>query len=97
MIDTIGFNDRAWIDIAGHPHSEDLHMTERIRRADRNHLMIAMTFEDPKAFTKPWTGMWIADYHPDWEIGEVIPCEDVILGHPIPRISGMPMNLRPKR
>jgi hypothetical protein len=97
VVDTIGFNDRAWIDIAGHPHSNAMHMTERIRRVDRNHLTITITFEDPKAFTKAWTGMLMADYHADWEIGEVIPCEDMILGHPIPKISGMPVHLRPKR
>ena len=39
----------------------------------------------------------MANYHPDWIIGEVIPCEDIILDHPIPRISGMPIHLKPKR
>jgi hypothetical protein len=97
VVDTIGFNDRAWIDIAGHPHSEALHLTERLRRPDRDHLLIEITFEDPKAFTKPWTGMLMAELHSDYEIGEAIPCEDMILGHPIPKISGMPVNLRPKK
>jgi len=96
VVDTIGFNDKAWIDIAGHPHSEAMHIVERIRRADRNHLIMTFTFDDPKAFSKPWSGMLMADFHPDWVIGEVIPCEDVILGHPIPKISGMPVILRPK-
>ncbi|OFW37196.1 MAG: hypothetical protein A3J28_07705 [Acidobacteria bacterium RIFCSPLOWO2_12_FULL_60_22] len=97
VVDTVGFNDKSWIDIAGHPHSEALHLTERLRRVDPDHLLITITFEDPKAFTKPWTGSLLAALHPDWVIGEVIPCEDAILGHPIPKISGMPIILRPKR
>jgi hypothetical protein len=30
-------------------------MTERFRRVDFGHLEIAITIEDPKAYTKPWT------------------------------------------
>ena len=97
IVETIGFNDKAWVDIAGHPRSEALRLTEHIRRVDHDHLVIDITFEDPKAFTRPWRGTVLAQFRPGWEIGEVIPCEDVILGKPIPKISGMPVMLRPKR
>ena len=30
-------------------------MTERFRRRDFGHLEIQVTFDDPKAYTKPWT------------------------------------------
>jgi hypothetical protein len=33
-----GFNDRSWLDMAGHPHSESLHVTERCRRVDFGHI-----------------------------------------------------------
>ena len=29
VIDTVGLNDRTWLDTAGHPHSDVLHVTER--------------------------------------------------------------------
>ncbi len=53
VVDTIGFNDKTWLDRAGHPHSTDLHLVERIRRVDQNTLQDDLTIEDPKAYTKP--------------------------------------------
>ncbi len=49
-----GFKDSTWLDPVGHPHSEDLHMIERIRRTDPETLVFDFTFDDPKAYTKPW-------------------------------------------
>ena len=54
VVDAIGFNDRAWLDPIGHPRSEQLHLTERWRRVDRDNLVDDITFEDPVAYTKPW-------------------------------------------
>jgi len=34
VVETTGFNNRTWLDIAGHPHSEQLRVTERFRRID---------------------------------------------------------------
>ncbi|MDP8990000.1 MAG: hypothetical protein M3N41_07970 [Acidobacteriota bacterium] len=55
VVDTIGFNDRTWLDGMGHPHSEDLHLVERYRRPDFGHLNVEMTFDDPKMYNKPFT------------------------------------------
>jgi hypothetical protein len=55
VVDTVGSNDKTWLDNVGHPHSEALHVVERIRRVDHDTLQIAFTLEDPKAYTKPWT------------------------------------------
>ena len=55
VITTTGFNDRAWLDSAGHPQTESLRLTERIRRRDFGHMEFEMTLEDPKVFTKPVT------------------------------------------
>src|SRR4051812_22824055 len=38
VVHTTGFIDDIWIDIAGHPATEALQMTERIRRLDLGHL-----------------------------------------------------------
>ena len=55
VVDTVGFNDRSWLDGAGHPHSEALHLTERLRRRDFGHLDMQITIDDPKMYTKPFT------------------------------------------
>jgi hypothetical protein len=55
VVNTNGFNDRTWLDFAGHPHSEALRTTERFHRRDFGHMDFEMTLEDPKTFTKPVT------------------------------------------
>jgi hypothetical protein len=56
VIDTIGFNDKTWIDHVGRSHSDELHLVERFRRIDAETLELDLTFEDPKAYTQPWKG-----------------------------------------
>jgi hypothetical protein len=55
VVDSVGFNDRNWLDRMGHPHSDALHVIERFRRRDAGHLEIDVTIDDPKAYTKPIT------------------------------------------
>ena len=54
VIDTIGFNDKFWFDFQGHPHTEQLHVTERFHRRDYGNLDMDITIEDPGAYTEPW-------------------------------------------
>ena len=70
IVDTIGFNDKTWLDRLGHRHSEDLHVIERFRRVDHDTLQDDITMEDPKTFTKPWSTHVIFALRPDWEILE---------------------------
>lgn len=56
VIDTVGFNDKTWLDQTGYPHSDALHLMERVHLADHDTLEIDMTVQDPKAYTKPFTG-----------------------------------------
>lgn len=56
VVDTIGFNDKTWLDHVGHPHSDALHLVERFRRLDQDTLELTVTVEDPKAYTQPFTG-----------------------------------------
>jgi hypothetical protein len=79
VVDTIGLNDKTWLDTAGHPHSDALHIVERIRRVDHDTLENALTFDDPKTYTKSWTSTIIYKLHSDWSIREDIVCEDRIL------------------
>jgi len=55
VIDTVGFNDKTWLDQTGHPHSDALHLIERIRRLDHDKLEVAVTINDPKAYTKTFS------------------------------------------
>ena len=55
VVDTVGFNDQSWLDRAGHPHTEALHVIERYRRRDFGHIDIEVAVDDPKAYTKPIT------------------------------------------
>jgi len=55
VVDTIGFNDRTWLDDTGKPHSDQLHVVERYRRPDARRLEIQYTIEDPKFLTRPYT------------------------------------------
>jgi len=55
VIDTVGFNDKAWFDNKGHPHTEQLHTIERWTRIDEGHMTVEVTMDDPGAYTKPWT------------------------------------------
>src|SRR5262249_31046537 len=56
VIDSIGFKERlSWIDDDAHPHSEEMHVVERWRRPDFDHLEHQVTVTDPKYYTKSWT------------------------------------------
>ncbi|HLH43719.1 MAG TPA: hypothetical protein VKV74_12070 [Bryobacteraceae bacterium] len=75
VVDTIGLNDKTWLDRAGHPHSDQLHVVERMRRPSQKTLEIAITIDDPKAYTKTWGGSITFGLHPTWSITEMV-CED---------------------
>ena len=55
VVDTVGINDKTWLDDGGHPHTDALHVIERFRRPDFGHMDVQVTIDDPKAYTKPWT------------------------------------------
>ena len=52
-----GFDDRTWLDNAGRPHSDALHVIEQYRRTDQDHLEMTITIDDPKMYTKPWVAV----------------------------------------
>lgn len=57
VVDTIGFNAKTPVDIFGTPHTEDLHVVERIRTIDNGRqLEVVFTVDDPRMFTSEWSG-----------------------------------------
>jgi len=75
VTDTVNFNDKTWLDRIGHPHSDALHVVERFRRKDHEHLLVVITIEDPKAYTKAWTTQIEFGLRPKWTLAEQF-CED---------------------
>jgi hypothetical protein len=64
VIDTVGSDDKTWLDNGGHPHSVNANVQERYTRVDHNHLELTVTMDDPKIYTKPFVlvtsgFMWI--------------------------------------
>jgi hypothetical protein len=55
VVDSIGFRDDQWLDVAGNFITTAAKLRERLRRPDFGHLKIDVTVDDPNAYTKPWT------------------------------------------
>lgn len=55
VVDTIGIDDRSWLDSRGFEHSDRLHVVERYRLLDDDTLRLTFTVEDPMFFTRPFT------------------------------------------
>lgn len=68
VIDTIGFNTRR--PVRGMPHSEQMHIVERISPVDQNTIKNDITITDPEAFTKPVVISVQYSRRPDWRIRE---------------------------
>ena len=79
VVDTVGFNDKTWLDSTGKPHSSDMHLIERYRRPDLGHLMVDLTIEDPKTLTKPYTFTRSFTLAPNLELQEYV-CQAILDG-----------------
>jgi hypothetical protein len=55
VVETIGLSTNVWLDLSGSPISDAARITERLRRPDWGHLDVAVTVNDPKAYTRVWT------------------------------------------
>lgn len=76
VIDSVGFNDKTWLDPMGLPHSDALHVVERMRRVDHDTLEDTYTIDDPKVYTMTWTAKRIFKLKPDWQIKEYVCTEN---------------------
>jgi hypothetical protein len=72
VVESAGFNDRTWLDRAGHPHSEKLRVTERFRRVDFGHMQYQITYDDPETLTRPLTVSLVANYKADTDMLESV-------------------------
>lgn len=72
VIETIGFNDKTWLDGFGHPHSEAMKVTERMRRRDVGHMDVEVMIDDPKAYTQQIRYVQPQELLPDGDLIEYI-------------------------
>jgi hypothetical protein len=79
VVDTVGFNDKTWLDSTGKPHSDQMRLTERYRRPDLGHMNVELTIDDPKALTKPYTFTRGFTLAPGWELQEYV-CQAILDG-----------------
>ena len=77
VVDTVGFNDKFWIDGKGTPHTEQMHTIERYRRPNYGTLLLDFTLDDPGAFTRPLEYQFqFKAMRPDVSLMEFICLED---------------------
>jgi hypothetical protein len=55
VVDSLGFNDKTWLDDAGHPHTEQLHVIEKFKRTGPLMMTYEVVIDDPGTYTQPWT------------------------------------------
>ena len=75
VVETAGFNDLTWLDDGGHPHTEQLKVTERFHRVNFGRMDLEITVNDPGAYAKPWKATIPKDLLPDTDLIEWI-CEN---------------------
>lgn len=57
VVETIGLNDRTWLDTAGHQHSDQLRVIERftrVRDAEGDRIVMNYDIIDPVMYAEPW-------------------------------------------
>jgi hypothetical protein len=54
VVQTVGTDERTWLDNAGDPHSGELRVEERYHRVSRDKMELTVKIDDPKAYTEPW-------------------------------------------
>jgi len=75
VVDVVGFNEQTWMDYYGHPHTDLLHVVEKYSRPTKNTLAYEATFDDPGAYTKPFTLRWNINWNANGELAEYI-CQE---------------------
>ena len=76
VVETIGFNDQGWLDAFGHPHSDEMRVTERFQRKDFGHMDLSVTVTDLKMYTRPFTVTLHQRLRPDTDLLEDICTEN---------------------
>lgn len=72
VVETSGVNGRSWLDLRGHPETDQARIVERFTRRDFGHIQVETTIDDPGAYTRPWQVSYELMLLPDTEPLEMI-------------------------
>ena len=72
VVDSIGYNEKFWLDRRGLPHTDQLHTLERFTRTGLSGMKYEATIDDPGAYTAPWTGWFYLSFDPGQELWEYV-------------------------
>ena len=75
VVDTVGVNEKTWLDDSGHPHSDALRIIERFQRPNFGRMDVQVTIDDAKAYKKPWTARFSWEFVADTELLDWV-CEN---------------------
>jgi len=75
VVDSVGFNEKFWMTGGGLPHTEALHLIERFSRPNLNTLRYDVTVDDPRTYTRRWSGGWTVQWVANEELQEYF-CEE---------------------
>jgi hypothetical protein len=54
VVETVGMDERTWLDNAGDPHSGEMRVEERYHRVNQDSMELTVKIDDPKTYTEPW-------------------------------------------
>lgn len=82
VVDTVGFKEPMWADVAGTPLSRDVRMTHRIRKIDEGGaaLEIITTIDDPALYNAKWSMVRTFAWRPDKAVFAEYNCEQQVGG-----------------
>ena len=89
VVETIGFNEKTFLDATGAPHTDELHTIERIRKISSAELEIVVMVRDPQYYTREWQARFVYNLRKD------IRLEDYLCGEPHRDISSVEGVRRP--
>jgi hypothetical protein len=72
VVDSVGFNEKNWIDAEGLIYTDQYHQIERFTRTDFNTLKYEVTIDDPGAYTTAWTAGFLLRWNTGRELFEYI-------------------------
>lgn len=75
VIDSIGFNDKTWLDYSGLPHGEQLKVEERYTLASPSTIRGTVTITDPQYYTASWSTRFTLKKQPGMDLAENV-CMD---------------------
>jgi len=75
IVDTVGYNEKTWLDYSGTMHTDQLHTVEYITRPYKEKMHYRVLIDDPGAFDAPWTAEWDIQWTEGQELQDYV-CQE---------------------